>query len=111
MTFDPVLDAINGLIAVLDGARETVEKGSTVELAGLDQQIDGICEAARSRPAGERRELADGLAKIIVALEALDTALRAQRDALKAATEKRPGPHSDRLRAAQAYGGPSDKAR
>lgn len=101
---DDVRQGITALRGILDEARTMAETGVSVDLAGLDGQVEQLCEAARTLPAAEAKSLLDDLDGLAGALDTLRGALARQRDTLLAAAEGRADPHTARQRATAAYG-------
>jgi hypothetical protein len=103
---ETVRQGIAALTTVLDESRAVAEKGVSVDLAGLDAQVEQLCAAARAFPPPEARSLLDGLEGLAGALELLRAALARQRDTLAAAVSGQADAPSVRTRAAAAYARP-----
>jgi hypothetical protein len=92
-----------GLTNAIDDAIAAIERGETVELEGLDAEVETVCTAAAAAPAGVRDATAGLLELMIDRLEVLANALRAQFEE----EPPEPEPETDasrRARAKQAYG-------
>lgn len=100
---DDLRQGIASLRGILDEARTMAETGVSVDLAGLDGQVEQLCESARALPAAEAKSLLADLDALAGVLDTLRTALALQRDTLLAAAEGRPDPHTARQRATAAY--------
>jgi hypothetical protein len=88
---------------VLTAAIETADKGITVDLAGLDEQISTLCTQARTLPPASGRRLLGDLEVLMRRLNELEASIARQRDTLRDAAEGRTDAHTVRRQAAAAY--------
>lgn len=97
---EQVIQQLDAAAAIVAGARQVLADGRAVDLAGLDQRIAGLCEAARMLP----EPAAGGLKPRLVALLDDVDRLAADVEAQRALLTKALGSLAARRHAVAAYG-------
>lgn len=94
----------DALVAALAEALAAVEGGVPLEMDGLDGWVSSLCEGATSLPPAQARSLLGRLDAVVAGMDALSVALGDQQRRLMDAVAARPDAHTNRRRAASAYG-------
>lgn len=75
-----LLDELN---TFLDEAEAHLQKGGDVDLAGVEEQVKALCEAAQALPVGEGAAFADKLEALFNRFSALQEELKLQFESVK----------------------------
>ena len=67
----PLASQIETMRGTLAMARALVQGGRHVDLAGLEDEADGLCEALRTAPAEQARALRPAMLTLLTELDAL----------------------------------------
>jgi hypothetical protein len=85
--------------ATIEAAQRSIVEGASVDLAGLDTEVERICASLILLPSEERAAAAHALQQLSVALDRLAATVKEQKAGLRDSDERAtPG------QAAQAYG-------
>lgn len=71
----PLATRFDELASLLDTVIGAVAAGDAVDLAGLDQRAEELCQAARRLPAGEVPSVAEAMRQVIDRLDRLQSVL------------------------------------
>jgi hypothetical protein len=71
----PLAARFDELASLLDQVIGAVSAGDAVDLAGLDQRAEELCQAARRLPAGEVSSVAEAMRQVIDRLDRLQSVL------------------------------------
>lgn len=93
-------DRIEALIGRIAAARDIAAAGGRVDLAGMEDQVDAVCQSVRDPGHRADRRIRSGLERMLADLNALEAELTQRRDAMTGET----GPAVAPQAAAAAYG-------
>lgn len=95
-----LLDNIEALIDRIAAARNTIAAGARVDLSGMEEQVETVCQSVREPNYRVDERVRTGLARMLKDLDALEEDLTQRRDALAGNSGPAVGPQA----AAAAYG-------
>lgn len=72
---------IEDVVRAVAGIGAAANEGAVIDLAGLEDAVANVLQAAREAPTGERPAVRAGLADLIAALDLLTNALKRQQHA------------------------------
>lgn len=87
LTEDEVREGLDNLIAEIDTARLLIQRGTMLELAGMDERVTTVCEAAKSLPEAQAARMVDRMETLVAQLEELAAALVRSQPATAAPAE------------------------
>ena len=94
---------VEKVASLVSTARRLLDDGKMVDLAGLQRNVDVLCQAVRQAPLKNAKALKDSVAAILADLDQLAEALTAQYEALSRRLEG-----TVRREAMNAYAEPKD---